>query len=279
MRFIVTWLPDTDHLRFMSVVAWFDPRLSRGELRAACLRLGEFISRVEADPDSWAERPLWPTGYCELLWDTRHREGHNYTYRPEPRGPEERFGLIIALHGHGGNNRMWLEAWKEFADEFRFAIICPTFGYGNWEQPEGVLVVERSLSAAKQTWYRKIDPERVFLAGISQGGCGVGRAGLELAGCFAGLVFISPTLEPDLLGSAAFQDGWRNRPVLVVSGGKDRHVKLRTVMAGVESMRANGVIVTVHEDPDAGHLLFFAKHGEVLQAIGRWIDHPRGVAL
>jgi poly(3-hydroxybutyrate) depolymerase len=271
IMFIIFWLPDTDFIRMVFFLAWFDPRLSRSELRAARQQIPELLARVEALPDSWTERPIWPVGVLALVGQGGLREGHYYLYRPEQQKPGERLGLVIALHGHGGNSRLWLEIWKAFADKHRFAVICPTYGYGNWEQKDGVRAVERSLAAGR-SGYGWHDPDRVFLAGISQGGCGVGRAGAELAEQFAGLVFISPTMELDVVKSAGFAEGWMGKPVLVIHGERDRHVKPRTVKAAVERMDGDGVIVTTHYDAAGGHLLLLAKTDEVMDVIGKWAE-------
>ena len=78
-------------------------------------------------------------------------------------------------------------------------------------------------------------------------------------------------MELDVLGSEAFEEGWRGRPVLVIQGDRDRNVSPESVTAACERMESGGVRVTQHRDPDAGHFLFFAKMDEVTEVIEKWV--------
>ncbi len=262
------YTPDNDVIRLgVQLVTRLDPLMSRSEARTIRRRATEMLASADADPDAVDEPPRWRFAFLALLGGRHY--GHTFEYRPRPRTVGERFGLLIALHGHGGNFRVWLHVWKAFADEYRVAVVCPSFGYGNWEHPDSVGVIERCLANAP--WRLNIDPSRVYLAGISQGGCGVGRAGAAMAGRFAGLIFLSPTTELDVLGSPAFADGWRGRPVLVVQGGRDHNVRPRTVDAAVALMRENGAGVTYHFEPEADHFLFFAQLEAIHALVGGWM--------
>lgn len=262
-------LPETDLIRLgAAVLTRVDPWMSRAEARAVRRVLWPLLADLDRDPD-WGALPAsgLVVAALALAWG-RHTRRHRFIYWPEPRSPGERFGLLVLLHGHGWNAALWPFAWKRLADEHRLALFAPSFGWGNWEHPAGVAVVEHCLYGAS---FGPLDPARVYLAGISQGGCGVGRAGAALADRLAGLVFISPTMEPDILGSPAFVGGWKGRPVLVIQGGRDHNVQPATVDAAVEQLRANGAAVTYHRDPEADHFLFFAQLGEMHRLIGEWI--------
>ena len=262
-------LPETDLIRLgAAVVTRVDPWMSRAEARTIRRVLGPLLADLDRDPH-WAGRPAsgLVVAVLALAWG-RHTGRHRFVYWPELRSPGERVGLLVLLHGHGWNAAVWPFVWRAFADEHRFAVFAPSFGWGNWEHPDGVGVVEHCLDGAS---FELFDPTRVYLAGISQGGCGVGRAGAALADRLAGLVFISPTMEPDVLGSAEFVEGWKGRPVLVIQGGRDHNVQPATVDAAVEQLRANGAVVTYHRDPEADHFLFFARLGDMHRRIGGWM--------
>lgn len=191
--------------------------------------------------------------------------GHLFAYRPEARDGE-RLGLLVFLHGHGGNNLLYPHLLRRFADEHRCVLVCPSFGYGNWEHPHAAVCVERAVRYAFEH-FAEIDPERVWLAGLSQGGAGVGRAAVALPDVFAGLVFICPTMEPAVLENDAFA----GRRVLVVHGDADRHVKLSSVEAGVAALRAVGADVTVFRNPSGTHFLLFANPAEVFERVAEWV--------
>jgi len=242
------------------------PGTDRTQTRDTSRRL---LAELRADP-SYDRLPR--VTYLLGLLPIRGRldPHHLYSYRPEPRGPGERFGLFVFLHGHGTNYLVLLHALRPLADRLRVVLVAPTFGYGNWEAPGGVEAIDRATQFGLKTY--AADPDRVFLAGLSQGGAGVSRAGAASPGLYAGLVFLSATMEPSVIGSEAFSTGWKGRPVLVIQGERDHNVPLRSVMAAVERMEANGVKVTTRTDPGAGHFLFFAKLHETLGQIAEWAD-------
>ncbi|MCI0699850.1 MAG: hypothetical protein L0241_02030, partial [Planctomycetia bacterium] len=181
---------------------------------------------------------------------------HCYSYLPQEREPNEKFGLLVFLHGHGTNYLILLHALRSLCDRQRLILIAPSFGYGNWESTDSVEAVERATRFGLAAF--DADPARVFLAGISQGGAGVSRAAEAYPDRFAGLIFISSTMETSVIGSQAFAEGWKGRPVLVIQGDRDRFVRPETVNAAVHRLEADEVKVTYHRDPEGGHFLFFA---------------------
>jgi predicted esterase len=194
---------------------------------------------------------------------------HCYSYQPEHRQPGEKFGLFVFLHGHGTNYLVVLQALRSLADSMRLILLAPTFGYGNWEAPGGVQAIDQAVRFALERF--AVDPSRVFLAGLSQGGAGVSRAAAATSTLYAGLVFISATMERPVLSSDAFSAGWKDRPVLVIQGARDHNVSPRSVAAAVQAMEASGVRVTQHTEPDSGHFLFFAKRESVERQIATWL--------
>lgn len=200
---------------------------------------------------------------------------HCYSYRPTERHTGERLGLLVYLHGHGNNYLLLLHALRPLCDRLRLALIMPTFGYGNWEADGGVKAVERATRFGVSAIGP--DPARVFLGGYSQGGAGVSRAAEANPNRYAGLIFISPTMELSVLGSEEFEAGWRGRPVLVIQGDRDANVRPDSVTVACERMTSLGVKVTEHRDPDSGHFMFFAKTDEVFDVIERWVKRSTAV--
>lgn len=245
------------------LVTRLDPWMPGHEAVAARDTIRTLVGAIGTHPDY---RHLARVGVGRCLIRGRLDPEHCYTYRPP--GTDERLGLLVFLHGHGLNYLILLHALRPLCDELRMVLVSPTFGYGNWEAPGGVEAIDRARRFAMEAF--PIDPVRTVLAGFSQGGAGVSRGGAALAKEFAGLVFVSPTMELDVIGSEAFADGWRGRPVLVIQGERDHNVKPRSVTAAVEVMQSNGAVVTYHTDADAGHFLFFAQLVEVRRRIAAW---------
>jgi pimeloyl-ACP methyl ester carboxylesterase len=247
------------------LVTRLDPLLPRAEGRAARATIRDLIDAVRSHPDYLY---LARVGVSHRLMRGRLDPGHCYSYRPPTPGPDGRYGVLVFMHGHGMNYLMVLHALRPLCDRLGVVLVSPTFGYGNWEAPGGAEAIERALRFALAAF--PTDPRRVIAMGFSQGGAGVSRIGAACAAELAGLVFVSATMEQEVLDSQAFAAGWRGKPVLVIQGERDHNVKPRTVTGAVETMQANGAKVTYHADPDAGHFLFFAQLDAVRAVVATW---------
>ena len=261
------WFPEADWVWLgVQLITRLDPWMSRDQARLMRDVVRETLDEV-AETHGYSQLP---PAFPLLFWGSFRRpdHGHFYSFMPSHE-PGETLGLFVVLHGHGGNFFLWPHSWKEFADEQRCIIVSPSFGYGNWEHPHGVNAVERCLNYAETHF--PIDPTRIYLAGISQGGCGVARSGAALGNRLAGLVFLSPTMEPAVLNSPEFIEGYTGRPILVVQGGRDHNVKPQSVDSAVAILKQNGADVTYHTDPNADHFLYFVKRDEIHTIIGDWM--------
>lgn len=264
------WFPEADWVWLgVQLITRLDPWMSRDQARLMRDVVREALDEIDEIP----RYTQLPSALPLLFWGSFRRpdHGHFYTYMPS-HAPGEMLGLFIVLHGHGGNFFLWPHSWNEFADEQRCVIVSPSFGYGNWEHPQGVRAVERCLNFAETHF--PIDPTRIYLAGISQGGCGVARSGAAFGSRLAGLIFLSPTMEPAVLNSHDFVETCAGRPILVVQGSRDHNVKPQTVDAAVQILKQNGADVTYHTDPDADHFLYFAKRDEIHTVISDWMKRP-----
>jgi predicted esterase len=161
-------------------------------------------------------------------------------------------------------------ALRYFAEQLGIRIVMPTFSYGNWESPEALEIIAKLMEDLESDSYRDI--RRIFLAGISQGGAGVSRAGAAMPERFAGLIYFSPTMELNIVESVEFKEAWRSRPILVLQGGQDWHVSVRKVNAAVDSMRNSGVKITFIFDPDEDHFFFFGQRDRLIDVVGKWME-------
>ena len=194
--------------------------------------------------------------------------GHYYLYVPENRPPGP-LPAIVYLHGAAGNFKSYTWAWSRFAEEQGYVIIAPSFGFGDWQQPGGVDAALNALADAEQIV--ELDPARIYLAGLSNGGYGVAEVGSKAPDRFRGLIFLSPGMPAEVIGSPAFQHEWASRPALVMAGGQDRRISLAYVDEGVALLEAGGMDVTYVTYPEADHFLFFAELDDVLARITAWL--------
>lgn len=192
--------------------------------------------------------------------------GHRYEIVPRHR-PDEHLPAVVFLHGSGGNFKGYLAVWRKIAEAARVIVVAPSFGLGNWQQPGGTAAIERARRAA--TGSLGADPQRVFLAGLSNGGRGVTRA---MVGApphrWAGVILVSSVTEPDVILG---QDAWRSTPVLVVHGMKDDRIPWDWVEDAIATLQAGGAEVTVRTVPDEDHFLFFSRAALVQRWIAVWL--------
>ena len=262
------WLPEVDRLKLgTSVLTRVLPGMgpARG-FRVRSVTMG-LAREIEADPAARGLAPVTHLAAAELF-GLGFDAGHSYAYVP-PHAPGDRLGAIVFLHGNGGNFQVLPWAWKPFADRHRLAIIAPTFGFGFWG-PGGVTAVERARADALARL--PIDPGRVYLAGLSDGGKGVTRTAAAHPEHYRGLIYLSPTMVLGELNSPAFTSAWRGRPIIIFQGGRDWNVRQSTVDPAVALLRAGGADVTYVVYPDEDHFLFFGRRADVFGRLEGWMD-------
>jgi pimeloyl-ACP methyl ester carboxylesterase len=258
-------LPEIDQVKLgVTLATRFVPWVSRARtIRKTTMGL---YREIEADPESRGLGPVTHFAALELV-GADFDAGHSFVYVPESR-PGERLGAVVFLHGNGGNFQVVPWAWRSFAEENRCIILCPTFGFGFWGEG-GVEAVDRAWDDARGRW--PIDPARVYLAGLSDGGVGVTRSALAHPERYRGLIYVSPTMKLEELGSPEFEASWKGRPVLVFQGDRDWSVVKRSVDPAIDLLRRRGVDVDYRVVPGEDHFLFFSRRAELFDAIGGWM--------
>lgn len=197
------------------------------------------------------------------------RTGHYFCLRPTVSPNKHPRGVIIFLHGHGGNAACTPWVLRDWAEREQLVIACPSFGYGNWEAAGAVEEVERVRCDVLQR--TAADAAKVWLAGLSQGGAGVTRVAASRPTDYRGLIFLSATMEPTILASSAFATGWAGRPIFVAQGGADHNVTPSSVADAVALLRRQDVRVTELLDPTADHFLFVARTNWITAALSDWL--------
>jgi pimeloyl-ACP methyl ester carboxylesterase len=259
---------EIDQLKLGAVLM---PRLDRHIDRRKGKRLKKLFMTVyremQSDPDFVDVGSVMHYAYAEV-GGRPFDIGHMYVYRPE-QVDSEKLPVILFLHGSLGNFKGYLWVWKQFADAHGFAIVAPSFGFGNWHRPGGVAAIE----SARQYCVEQpdLDEDRVILAGLSNGGFGVSRAARITPTAYKGLIYLSGVMEPKVLQSSEFVKGWKDRPVLVIHGGKDERIPKDYIDRNIENLERNSIHPTVKVFDDEDHFLFFSKRVEMIDVIHAWI--------
>ncbi len=198
--------------------------------------------------------------------------GQYYLYIPRNR-PSGPLPVILFLHGSFGNFKTYTWVWSRLTEELGYVIIAPSFGFGDWSRPGGVAAAEKALAAAQA--FVDLDEDRLYLAGLSNGGLGVSLLGNATPARFRGLIFISPVMVTDVVDAPAFQAAWGGRPVLILTGQDDERVPFAYVAERARNLAQGDVAVTDISYPGEDHFLFFSRRQEVLQDISEWLQQTQ----
>lgn len=221
---------------------------------------------LESDPHFHRLGSAMGLGYAELL-GRPFDVGHYFLYVPRNRGKGP-MPVVVFLHGVCGNFKPYIWLWSKLAEQRGCVIIAPTYGFGKYDRPGSTEAVLRALDDAATLV--DIDRDRVYLAGLSNGGLGVSQAATTSPARLRGLIFLSPVMER-VVDTDTFLAAWRGRPVLVITGQADDLVPYEYVSQRVTIMKAAHVNVTEIAYPNEDHFLFFTQADKVCKDISAWL--------
>lgn len=161
---------------------------------------------------------------------------------------------IIFLHGFGGN--FTLQCWliAHAAEQIGALTICPSTGpAGDWWNPNGKAILQQTLRYLKGRGV-----QRIYLAGLSNGGIGASRLANALQTDLAGLILISGA-DPSAPVTGL--------PVLVVQGSDDERIPTEMVEKYVAKVGAAGTYMLLEGD----HFVLLKQADEIQQAILDWL--------
>ncbi|MBE7550048.1 MAG: hypothetical protein HS126_03080 [Anaerolineales bacterium] len=265
---IANIVPEIEQINLGFVVTPYLDRLFTTEQaqRVAPFTLALY-REMESDPNFHQLGSVMGWAYAEVI-HLPFEVGHYYLYIPKnrPAGP---LPALAFLHGSFGNFKTYTWVWSKLAEREGLVIIAPSYGFGNWRSADSVTLISQVLTdAATQV---ELDPDRLYLAGLSNGGLGVSRLASAQPEKFRGLIFLSPVMEADLVGSPVFHQAWHERPVLVITGAADERIPLSYVQQRIAVFKAGGVAVTERVYPGETHFLFFSQPEAVLSDISAWL--------
>ncbi len=260
---LASLLPEVDQVSLGTRIVYFvDPIIDYGQatrIREVSMRA---YAPMEADPEFAALGSVMGFAYADV------DPHHVYAYAP-PHAPGERLATIVFLHGSAGNFKAYFYLWKRFADDNHAAVVCPSFGFGNWYEPGGTDAIERARQYAIDQL--DADEHRIVLAGLSNGGTGVTRAIDEHRSRYAGYVFISAVIEPAVTRRMSFVTGVAHEPVLVIHGDRDDRIPIDLVLEQANVMKRDGASVETLSVPAQDHFLFFDRPEIVLDRVAAWL--------
>lgn len=199
--------------------------------------------------------------------------------QPASGADDARPPLLILLHGVGANERQMAAIAPAFDPRFlvlsvRSPIVLGPDAFGWFHvsfTPQGPVIVEDEAAAGWERIARfadeavaayGADPDRVYVAGFSQGGIMALTALLTAPERFAGAVGMSGRLLPEVLPHAAPPERLRDKPVLIVHGEHDQKLGVHLARWARGQLERLPLVLTYRELP-MGHEITPESLGEV----------------
>jgi pimeloyl-ACP methyl ester carboxylesterase len=192
---------------------------------------------------------------------------------PQSYEPTRDYPLVVCLHGAGFTGEAYLDRWKTRLGE-GYILACPTYPAGAWFTRRAEELVLATIRTVQQRY--RIDSNRIFLSGMSNGGIGAWLIGMHHAPLFAGLAPMASGIDDVLF---PFLENLRTTPVYIIHGSQDQvmPVDLSRKLAGELKHMGYPFIYREHDrtHPMAGGH-FFPR--EELPDLVKWFDVQRRTA-
>lgn len=186
-------------------------------------------------------------------------------YLPKDYAQQQAWPLMLFLHGAGerGENLDQVKTHGppklvEAGQQFPFILVSPQCPKDRWWQP-----MELAALLDEIVEKYKVDPDRIYVTGLSMGGFGTWALAAYQPRRFAALVPIcggGETLHAKLLAGV---------PIWVFHGAKDRVVPPERSQAMVDSLKKQGGNVQFTLYPDAQHDSWTATYAD--PELYRWL--------
>lgn len=201
-------------------------------------------------------------------------------YVPPSYSPEQPMAFILCLHGAGFTGEAYLDRWIPRLGE-KYILACPSVTMGSWWTRYGEDLALTVLQEVQKDYH--IDPDRVFLTGMSNGGIGTWIIGMHHADRFAGIAPMASGIDDVLF---PFVENLVHTPVYVIHGAEDQVMPVQLSRDLVKEMERRGIPYQYQEHtwthPHAGGH-FFPR--QALPELMTWFDTqqreplPRTISL
>lgn len=174
-------------------------------------------------------------------------------YVPETYTPERAWPLVMALHGGSGNGRAFLWSWLRDARSHAAIVVAPTAVGSTWAlmgEDADTPNLLRILNLARSRW--NIDPARLLLTGMSDGGTFCYVSGMESGSPFTHLAPVAATFHP-LMAQMADAQRLQGLPITIVHGRLDWMFPVQTAHHARDALSLAGAGVTYREIDDLSH--------------------------
>jgi len=178
--------------------------------------------------------------------------------------------LVLALHGGSGHGRQFIWSWLRAARSYNCIVVAPTSAAGTWSLMDPAVDAQRLnalVAYASEHW--NIDPQRVLLTGMSDGGTFSYVAGLQDDTPFTHLAPCSASFHP-MLAEAASAERLQDLPIYLIHGVLDWMFPIDVARTAQQTLQAAGAQVVYAEVEDLSHTYPEEYSAKVLQ----WVQEP-----
>ena len=135
---------------------------------------------------------------------------------PPAYDPDVALPLVVCLHGAGFTGDSYLERWATRLGEWSI-LACPTTMAGTWWTRPSEELVLATIEAVRARY--RIDPDRIYLTGMSNGGIGAWIIGMHHAPRFAAVAPMASGIDDVLF---PFLENLRHTSLYVIHGARDQ---------------------------------------------------------
>lgn len=224
-------------------------------------RIDSAVDRLADAGEAEAVNP--PVGVMHLQ-NERDTRGGCSLYIPEYYNGEP-MPLVVALHGGSGHGADFLWTWLVAARSAGAIVLSPTSTEATWSIQEPDVDhahLSGLVSRVSEQW--AIDPERILLTGMSDGGTFSLLSGLQSDSFATHLAPISGTFHPFLM-QVAEPGRIKNLPVYLVHGALDWMFPVDTAQLAYTTLKNAGVDIHYSEIDDLSHTYPIEENWKILK--------------
>ena len=232
------------------------PSVSRFFIEPARRDDPALLARLKATPEP-------DTGVFHFDNETGSRGGFS-VYVPEYLTRATPVPVVFALHGGSGHGRVFLWSWLREARSRGVIVVAPTATGDTWSLMEPAIDsahLSRVLQYVRDHW--AVDPGKMALSGMSDGGTFTLLSGLDSGSPFTHLAPVAASFHP-LLVTMTEPERIRGLPIYLVHGALDWMFPIETGRTANQALTMAGAKVVFREIADLSHTYPRDENGAIL---------------